>query len=146
MATRARIDAPRRPVRWTAPFFALAACSWIPHASCHYYRLETGSSFRVGSWQFSAAESLVVLLIYALLSSLNLAAIVRAGVRRPSAALTGALHLLIGSLHLYRLFAPFDFEVFGYVWPRGASAREAAVAVCFGLLCLAVARKVRTAS
>src|SRR5438874_2352981 len=30
---------------WRRTFFAVAACSWMPHWSCHYYRLETGSSF-----------------------------------------------------------------------------------------------------
>ena len=37
---------------WIPVFFAVAACSWMPNWACHYYRLETGSSFVVGSWEF----------------------------------------------------------------------------------------------
>lgn len=126
-------------------FFGLAACSWMPHWSCHYYRLETASGFVVGSWQFSSVDSWLSLLIYTLLIASNLGAIVVAKVRWVAAAVSGVLHIVIGGMHAYRLAAPFRFEVFGYPWSMGASLREAAVVIGFGLLCLWTARKARVA-
>ena len=126
---------------WLRLFFAVAACSWMPHWSCHYYRLETGSSFIVGTWKFSAFESAASLFIYSLLIAMNLAAIGVLRWRRPAATLSGLLHLAIGALHAYRLVKPFRFEVFGYSWSQGASLREALVVIPFGLLCLWIARR-----
>lgn len=123
---------------WLKLFFGLAACSWVPHWSCHYYRLETGSSFAVGSWEFSRFDSAMSLLIYGALIGFNLAAIGRFRVRRPAALLSGLLHLGLGGLHVYRLVQPFRFEVFGYTWSGAASLREATIAVPFGALCLLV--------
>ena len=125
---------------WRKLFFALAACSWMPHWSCHYYRLETGSGFGVGSWDFSRLDSAVSLLIYSALIAINLAAIIRLQLRLAAALATGLLHLAIGSLHVYRLVAPFRFEVFGYTWSRQASLREAMIVIPFGVLCLWIAR------
>ncbi len=125
---------------WLRLFFALAACSWMPHWSCHYYRLETGSSFVVGSWDFSRLDSVVSLLVYSALIGSNLAAIDRLQVRSPAALLSGLLHLALGGLHLYRLINPFRFEVFGYTWSPRASLREMIVVIPFGLLCLFIAR------
>jgi hypothetical protein len=125
---------------WFRTFFAVAACSWMPHWSCHYYRLETGSSFVVGSWEFSRLDSAVSLLIYSVLIAINLAAIVKLRWRLTATLSSGLLHLLIGSLHALRLFEPFRFEVFGYTWSRAASLREAIIVVPFGLLSLWVAR------
>ena len=125
---------------WLRTFFAVAACSWMPHWSCHYYRLETGSSFVVGSWEFSRLDSAVSLLIYSALIVFNLAAIAKLRWRLPAALVSGLLHLVIGSLHALRLFEPFRFEVFGYTWSRAASLREAIIVLPFGLLSLWVAR------
>lgn len=122
-------------------FFAIAACSWMPHWSCHYYRLETGSSFVVGSWEFSRLDSATSLFVYTALISINLFAIVRLSWRRAAAIISGLLHLVIGSLHMYRLFDPFRFEVFGYDWSQGASLREVLVVIPFGLLCLWIGRQ-----
>jgi hypothetical protein len=47
----------------------------MPHWSCHYYRLETGSNFVVGSWEFSRFDSAVSLLIYTAFIVINLIAI-----------------------------------------------------------------------
>jgi hypothetical protein len=110
----------------------------MPHWSCHYYRLETGSSFVVGSWEFSRLDSAVSLLIYATLILINVVAIAGRW-QLPTALLSGLLHFLIGSLHAYRLVEPFRFEVFGHAWPLTASLREAIVVVPFGLLSLWVA-------
>jgi hypothetical protein len=121
-------------------FFAVAACSWMPHWSCHYYRLETGSSFAVGSWEFSRLDSLASLLVYSVLIGVNLAAIGWLQVRSPAAILSGLLHLTLGSLHVYRLFNPFRFEVFGYPWSQASSLREAILVIPFGVLCLLMAR------
>jgi len=42
-------------------------------------------------------------------------------------------------LHAYRLWRPFDFEVFGHKWSRGASLREVLIVIPFGALCCVVA-------
>jgi hypothetical protein len=131
--------------RFLRIFYGVAACSWMPHWACHYYRLETHSSFVVGSWAFSDTDSIVSLLVYSLLVALNLLAIHTQRVWIMAAALTGIGHLILGSLHIYRLLYPFTFEVFGYSWPRGASLREVLIVIPFGLLSLfvAIAVKVR---
>jgi hypothetical protein len=126
--------------QWQRVFFAVAACSWMPHWACHYYRLETNSSFVVGSWEFTRIDSAASLLIYSALIALNLIAIGRIGYRPAAAIVSGILHLSIGSLHAYRLIKPFRFEVFDHAWPLTASLREVLVVVPFGLLCLWMAR------
>jgi hypothetical protein len=126
---------------WLQLFFGLAACSWMPHWACHYYRLETGSSFVVGSWEFSRLDSAASLLVYTILIGINLVAISSLPWRRSAALLSGLLHLAIGSLHVYRLWSPFRFEVFGYAWPQGASLREAIIVIPFGLLSLWICRQ-----
>src|SRR5512134_1029582 len=97
--------------RWLPVFFGVAACSWMPHWSCHYYRLETGSSFVVGGWEFSPAASVVHMVLYSGLIALNLAAITVPRLRPPSAVLSGLLHVAIGGVHVVRLVSPFRFEV-----------------------------------
>ena len=113
----------------------------MPHWSCHYYRLETGSSFVVGSWEFSRLDSAISILVYSVLIVINLAAISRLRWRLPAALISGLLHLVIGSLHAYRLFEPFRFEVFGYPWSQSASLREALMVIPFGFLSLWIARQ-----
>lgn len=120
-------------------FFGLSACSWMPHWACHYYRLETGSSFVVGSWSFSSTDSYVSLVIYSLLIALNLLAITFCTLRISASLISGLLHITIGSIHLYRLWHPFPFEVLGYTWTHSASLREAAIVVPFGVLCISAA-------
>lgn len=122
-----------------ALFYGVAACSWVPHWACHYYRLETGSNFKVGRWNFSAAESAVSLIVYGFLIVINLAAIPFEQYRVFSATISGVGHISLGLLHVYRLRRPFDFEVFGYKWSRGASLREALIVFPFGFLCFLVA-------
>jgi hypothetical protein len=112
----------------------------MPHWSCHYYRLETGTSFVVGSWEFTRLDSIASLLVYTILIGINLLAISSLPWRRSAALLSGLLHLAIGSFHVYRLVSPFRFEVFGHIWPRGASLREALIVIPFGILCLWVVR------
>lgn len=120
-------------------FFALSACSWMPHWACHYYRLETGSSFIVGSWSFSPTDSYLSLFVYSILIGLSVLAVGIPNVRITSALASGLLHLAIGSLHIYRLWSPFTFEVFGYEWSLGASLREVFFVFPFGILCLYIA-------
>lgn len=127
--------------QWQRLFFAIAACSWMPHWACHYYRLETNSSFVVGSWEFTRFDSVVSLLIYSALIAINLIAIMRVVHRSLAGILSGVLHLSIGGLHVYRLIKPFRFEVFGHAWPLNASLREVLIVVPFGLLCLWMARQ-----
>lgn len=126
---------------WLRVFFGIAACSWMPHWACHYYRLETGSSFVVGSWEFSNFDSAASLLIYTGFIALNLIAIARLNYRRTAATLSGIAHLAIGSLHAFRLLRPFWFEVFGHPWPQAASLREVLIVIPFGLVCLWIARQ-----
>lgn len=113
----------------------------MPHWSCHYYRIETHSSFVVGSWSFTPSDSLWAMVVYSFLIGLSLLAIARPGMRVAAAAFSGIGHLLIGSLHVYRLFRPFRFEVFGYDWSFGASLREILAVIPFGLLCLWIASR-----
>ena len=127
-------------------FFAVAACSWMPHWSCHYYRLETGTTFVVGSWEFSPVVSVAHLLLYTGLIGLSVTAVVVPGVRSLSALLSGLLHLAIGAVHVARLVHPFRFEVIGWPWPLGASLREVSLVIGFGLACLAVAWRTRRAA
>ena len=129
---------------WLRIFYGLSACSWVPHWACHYYRLETHSTFVVGSWAFSSFDSVVSLVIYSVLIALNLLAISAGRYQIVAAALTGIVHLGIGSLHVYRLLDPFTFEVFGYSWSYGASLREVLIVVPFGLLCSFVAIAIKT--
>ena len=124
--------------RFLRIFYGAAACSWMPHWACHYYRLETNSDFVVGSWAFSVADSVGSIVVYSLLVLLNLAAIQVDRLRLIAALLTGTGHLLLGLLHIYRLVFPFTFIVFGYSWSAGASLREVLIVVPFGLLSLAV--------
>ena len=129
--------------RVLALFYGLAACSWVPHWACHYYRLETRSTFKVGRWNFSVADSVVSLIVYSFLIAMNLASISFEEYRVLSATISGVGHLSLGLLHVYRLWHPFDFEVFGYEWSRGASLREVMIVIPFGLLCLVVATTIR---
>jgi len=126
--------------RWLPAFFAVAACSWMPHWSCHYYRLETSSSFIVGSWDFTRSDSVLSMIVYSGLIGLSIAAIVVAIVRPVAALLSGLGHSVIGVVHAVRLSRPFRFEVFDHACPLGASVREVAIVVGFGILCLGVAR------
>jgi hypothetical protein len=120
-------------------FYGVSACSWMPHLACHYYRLETDSSFVVGNWSFSPIDSLVSMIVYAVLIVGNLLAISVGKMRASISLATGMLHVLIGSIHVYRLWTQFRFEVFGHNWPYGASAREVLIVVPFGFLCILVA-------
>ena len=115
----------------------------MPHWACHYYRLETHSTFVVGSWAFSSFDSVVSIVIYSVLIALNLLAISGGRYQIIAAALTGIGHLTLGSLHVYRLTHPFTFEVFDYSWSYGASLREVLILVPFGLLSLFVAIGIR---
>lgn len=125
--------------RWLPIFFGVAACSWMPHWLCHYYRLETGSSFVVGSWDFCRTDSIVSMVVYSGLITLNLLAIGVNSVRVASALRSGICHTAIGLVHVVRLARPFRFEVFNLPWSQGASSREVAIVIGFGLVCLAVA-------
>ena len=115
----------------------------MPHWACHYYRLETQSSFVVGSWAFSPTDSVVSILVYTGLVVLNLLAIHKEKCRLVAATLTGIGHVGIGFLHAFRLVHPFTFEVFGYSWSYGASLREAIITIPFGALSLFIALLVK---
>lgn len=116
----------------------------MPHWACHYYRLETHSTFVVGSWAFSTRDSIVSLIIYSVLIALNLLAISVGRYQVVAAALTSIGHLSIGLLHICRLLHPFTFEVLGYSWTYGASLREVLIVVPFGLLAAFLAVAIKT--
>lgn len=112
--------------------FAFAACSWVPHFACHYYRLETQSSFVVGNWRFARIHSVLFMVLYAGLILLNLSAIEFSALRMPALLVSGGIHSALGVLHAYRLTNFFPFEVFGYPWSRGSSTREAIMELALG--------------
>jgi hypothetical protein len=118
--------------QWVAAFFAISACSWMPHWACHYYRLETGTTFIVGDWSFSRTDSVVAMMLYTLLVGGNVIAVARAGLRPLAGIVSGILHLAFAALHVARLAKPFPFEVFGYTWSKAASAREIVIVGSFG--------------
>jgi hypothetical protein len=124
---------------WIPVFFAIAACSWVPHWTCHYYRLETDSSFIVGSWHYSILNSIVAMLIYSVLIFLNIFSVAYYKLRFISALFSGILHLTLAFVHISRLLNPFQFEVFGYEWSMGSSIREIIMVFPFGIVCIAVA-------
>ena len=122
--------------KWIPVFFGIAACSWMPHWSCHYYRIETNSTFIVGNWNYSINESIVCMIIYSGLIGINLLSIIKIDYRFIAVLLSGVLHLILGIVHVIRLTNPFKFEVFGYAWSEGASIREIIIVGIFGLTCL----------
>lgn len=124
---------------WVPIFFALAACSWMPHWTCHYYRLETESSFIVGSCTYSVLNSLVAMFIYAVLIFLNIFSVSYHKLRFISALFSGILHLTLAFVHISRLLNPFQFEVFGYEWSMSSSIREILIVFPFGIICIAAA-------
>ena len=124
---------------WIPIFFGIAACSWMPHWSCHYYRIETGSSFIVGSLKFSVFDSLLSLLLYSVLICLNLVSISDTKVRFFAALSSGIFHLTLGIIHITRFINPYQFEVFNLQWSMGSSLREIIIVFPFGILCVAVA-------
>lgn len=123
---------------WIRVFFAVSACSWMPHWSCHYYRLETDSTFVVGSFAFSRADSVLALTIYSAIIAANLFAVIKPIVRPPVAILSGVMHLCFAALHAVRLFKPFRFEVLGYPWSLTASLREVFIVGLFGLMSILI--------
>ena len=128
---------------WLPVFFGIAAASWMPHFSCHYYRLETGSSFVVGNLDFSILDSVLFMLFYLGLVVLNIIAISKRRIRFIAALSSGILHLALGIIHIFRLFTGFNFEVFGYQWSMGASIREILIVIPFGIICIAAAIKIK---
>ena len=124
---------------WIPIFFALAACSWMPHWSCHYYRLETESSFVVGNWNYGVLTSIAAMFVYSILILLNLVSVSLHRIRFISALFSGILHLTLAFVHISRLLNPFRFEVFGYDWSIGSSVREIIFVFPFGVACIAMA-------
>ena len=119
-------------------FFTVSACSWMPHWACHYYRLETHSTFAVGDWSFSRSASVMAIAVYTLVILMNVLAVVSQPFRVSVAMSSGVLHLMFASLHAYRLIHPFRFDVLGYNWPLSASFHEVLIVGVFGLLSILV--------
>lgn len=123
---------------WLPIFFGIAACSWVPHWACHYYRIETESSFVVGDFEFGVVHSVVSLFLYSCLIAINLASISLSGLRFFAALISGILHLTLAFIHISRIINPFHFEVFGYYWSLGSTIREVLFIFPFGMVCIAV--------
>lgn len=119
--------------------FGIVACSWMPHWSCHYYRLETQSTFVVGDWPFHFRDSWLSLFFYSGLIFLNLLSINYHKTRFAALLFSGIFHLLLGTIHVIRLLYPFKFEVFGYEWSNAASWREILIVTPFGFMCILLA-------
>lgn len=115
----------------------------MPHWACHYYRLETGSGFRVGSWQFSERDSLMAMAVYSALIAASLAAVAFPALRLPVGLVSGLGHLAFAALHAVRIVRPFRFEVFGYPWSMGASLREVVIVGVFGVVMVGVGVRAR---
>jgi hypothetical protein len=125
--------------KWLPIIFAFLACTWMPHWSCHYYRLETGSSFTVGNWEYTSFESVISMIIYSVFIILNFLSVSFTKFRLASAVVSGTMHLFLGILHTLRIFSPFKFEVFGFTWSIDSSIREAALALPIGVFCILLA-------
>ena len=124
---------------WIPIFFGIVACSWMPHWSCHYYRIETGSTFIVGNLNFSVFDSLLFMLIYSVLIWINLLSISIVKFRFIAALSSGIFHLTLGFIHITRFINPFQFEIFNLEWSMDSSLREIIIVFPFGILCIAVA-------
>src|SRR3569832_2120582 len=119
-------------------FYAIAACSWMQHWDCQYYRLETGTSFAVGRYSFSRFDSYVSLVVFSVLILINVLATVQTPLRFAAALLTGLGLSALGILHIIRLIHPFRFEVFSYQWSLQSSLREVIIVFPFGILCILI--------
>jgi hypothetical protein len=128
---------------WFPIFFGIVACSFMPHWSCHYYRIETGSSFVVGNLHYSEIGSLGSMAFYSVLIGLNLISISFLSFRFMASLWSGLVHLTLGVVHIIRLFDPFTFEVFGYPWSVSSSVREILIVFPFGILCILFAINAR---
>jgi hypothetical protein len=120
-------------------FFVIAACSWMPHLSCHFYRLETHSSFVVGTYSYSRLDSFISIGIYLVFVLLNVFSVVFGRIRVFSALVSGIFHLLLASIHMYRLMHWFTFIVFGYAWPKESTILEISLIGPFGIICITMA-------
>ena len=119
-------------------FFGLTACSFVPHWACHYYRLETESSFIFGQCSFTVLESLLSMTLYTIIIGLNLFSIVFGQTRIVATLFAGILHLTLGVIHIVRLIHPFKFEIFNLDWPLNSSLREILIVVPFGIICIVI--------
>lgn len=128
---------------WLPLFFGIAACSWMPHWACHYYWIETHSSFTAGRWVFSRSESLVALVASSGLVLMNLLGVVWARPRAWFAVITGVGHLAIGAAHTAGPIWPSGFDVFNHLWPVVTSTQGVVAVIAFGGLSCVVAAILR---
>lgn len=110
----------------------------MPHWACHYYRIETNSSFVVAQWKFSVTESYISMGVYTTVILFSLLAIKIQALRIFTSFLAGILHLTLGIVHIARLIDPFKFEIFNLEWSLGATMREVLIVTPFSILCLAL--------
>jgi len=126
-----------------AIFYGLIACSFMPHWACHYYRIETESSFVVESWNFTVADSIVFMIIYSIIILLNLFAISFKNLRVTASLIAGIVHLTLGIIHIIRIINPFKFEIFYLNWSLNSSVRECIIIIPFGILCILLSYSTR---
>jgi hypothetical protein len=111
----------------------------MPFWFCHFFRLETSTSFAIAQFSFSEFNSVISLVIYSILICLNLLSISVDKTRFVAAIVSGMLHMAIGILHLARLITPFRFEVFNIEWPISSSLREVLIGIPFAVICFVIA-------
>lgn len=116
-------------------FYGIIACSLMPHWACHYYRIETQSSFVIGSWRLTILDSYLFIIFYSLLIVFVLLSIRFDSLKLISGLLMGCAHITFGIVHLIRLFHFFQFEIFNLEWSLRSSFRESLISILFGLLC-----------
>jgi hypothetical protein len=124
---------------WLRIFFALSACLWMPYLLAHYYSLETNTTYSIGEWDFGPLESSLAIVLFLLLTAMNLYSVSFHSLRFASAIASGVLHLTTSFIHLSRLLVPFKYELFSQEWSQPSSFRQLIITLPFGILCVGIA-------
>jgi hypothetical protein len=111
----------------------------MPFWFCHYFRLETGTSFAIYTIDFSFTDSYLLLALFSLAILFSVLSISIFRLRFASVVLAGILHLIITAIHIARLIHPFRFEVFNIEMPMSGSKRELLFGIPLVIACIAVA-------
>jgi hypothetical protein len=116
--------------------WALLGYTYIPHLSCHYYKLATNSTFIVANWQMDLKDSIIMIIFYFSLAGSCILAILFRQIRKPIGIIAMAVHLTLGIIHFIRIWYPFKFEVFNIEWPLHSSLLEVFISIPCAFLAL----------
>ena len=116
--------------------WAILSCTYMPHLSCHYYKLATNSSFIVGNWQMDLKDSIILIIFYFLLISGCILSIICRQIRKPIGIIAIAVHSSLGIIHLLRIAYPFKFKIFNIEWPMHSSILEVILSIPCALLAI----------